>query len=486
MIALGTGGTVTGVGRYLKEQNPGIEIIGADPEGSIYSGGPVHPYRVEGIGEDFWPETFDPEIVDRYVTVSDRDSFLAARRLVAREGLFAGGSTGTALCAAVQVARELDDPEALVATIIPDGGRPYVSKVFNDSWMREHGYLGDEGGLTVGEVIRARSVDRPMLTVGSHDQVGRALELMREHGVSQVPVVSGDDGRAFMGTVSERGLLMASAEHPGHPRRAGHRGARAAAARARRREPGERGDPHAARRAQAGDRRRRRSRARHPRLGRPDRGAERVTEQDRLDTRVVHAGLEPDPTYGSVIPPIHQTSTFVQPAPGEFVEDYDYARSANPTRAALERALGELEGGHGAAFSSGMAATHALLTAALDAGDHLILPLDLYGGTYRLVDKVLARFGLAYDLVDQRDLDALARGAAPRDEADLGRDADQPAAQRDRRRRRWSRRPRGARWSSTTPSPPRSSSGRWSWVRPRSCTRPPSTSAGTPTSSAGP
>jgi cystathionine gamma-synthase len=126
-----------------------------------------------------------------------------------------------------------------------------------------------------------------------------------------------------------------------------------------------------------------------------------------IDTRVVHAGLEPDPTYGSVIPPIHQSSTFVQPAPGQFVEDYDYARSANPTRAALEAALGELEGGHGAAFSSGMAATHAILTAALGAGDHVVLPADLYGGTYRLVDKVLARFGIAYDLVDQRDLDAL-------------------------------------------------------------------------------
>ncbi|MDX6581791.1 MAG: cystathionine beta-synthase [Solirubrobacterales bacterium] len=215
VIAVGTGGTITGVGRYLKEQNPAIEVIGADPEGSIYSGGPVHPYRVEGIGEDFWPETLDPEIIDRYITVSDRDSFLAARRLVAREGLFAGGSTGTALVAAVRVARELDDPEAMVATIIPDGGRPYVSKVFNDSWMREHGYLGDDGGLTVGDVIRARSEERPLLTVGSHDPVGRALELMREHGVSQVPVVSGEDGRAFMGTVSERGLLMASAEQPG-------------------------------------------------------------------------------------------------------------------------------------------------------------------------------------------------------------------------------------------------------------------------------
>ena len=215
VIAVGTGGTITGVGRYFKEQNPAVQVIGADPEGSIYSGGPVHPYRVEGIGEDFWPETLDPEVIDRYVRVSDRDSFLVARRLVAREGIFAGGSTGTALCAALTVAREVDDAEALVATIIPDGGRPYVSKVFNDSWMREHGFLGEKGALTVSEVIRNRGDARPMLTVGSHDQVGRVLELMREHGVSQVPVVSGEDGRAFVGTVSERGLLMASADHPG-------------------------------------------------------------------------------------------------------------------------------------------------------------------------------------------------------------------------------------------------------------------------------
>ena len=123
----------------------------------------------------------------------------------------------------------------------------------------------------------------------------------------------------------------------------------------------------------------------------------------QIDTRVVHAGLEPDPSYGSVIPAIHQTSTFRQPAPGEFAGDYDYARSANPTRAALERALGELEGGHASAFASGMAATHAVISAICGEGDHLILPVDLYGGTYRLVDKVLSRFGLAYDLIDQRD-----------------------------------------------------------------------------------
>jgi cystathionine gamma-synthase len=133
----------------------------------------------------------------------------------------------------------------------------------------------------------------------------------------------------------------------------------------------------------------------------------------RFETRAVHAGLEPDPTYGSVIPPIHQTSTFVQPAPGEFVEDFDYSRSANPTRAALERALGELEGGRASAFASGMAAEHALITAACEAGDHVLLPSDLYGGTYRLVDKVLARWGLSYDLVDQGDPDAVAAAMRP-------------------------------------------------------------------------
>ena len=126
-------------------------------------------------------------------------------------------------------------------------------------------------------------------------------------------------------------------------------------------------------------------------------------------TRAVHAGLTPDPSYGSVIPAIHQTSTYAQKAVGEFVEDYDYARSANPTRAALERALGELDGGRAVAFSSGLAAAHAAITHVCAAGDHVVLPADLYGGTYRLVDKVLARWGLRYDLIDQTDLDALER-----------------------------------------------------------------------------
>jgi cystathionine gamma-synthase len=135
-----------------------------------------------------------------------------------------------------------------------------------------------------------------------------------------------------------------------------------------------------------------------------------VTE---FGTRAVHAGLDPDPSYGSVVPAIHQSTTYVQPAPGQFVEDYDYSRAANPTRRALENALGELEGGHASAFASGMAATHALLTAVCGAGDHVVIPDDLYGGTYRLVDKILARFGVAYDMVDQTDIEAVRAAIRP-------------------------------------------------------------------------
>ena len=137
--------------------------------------------------------------------------------------------------------------------------------------------------------------------------------------------------------------------------------------------------------------------------------SEQQRRRDAFATRAVHAGLTPDPTFGSVIPAIHQTSTYAQRRPGEFVEDYDYARSANPTRAALEQALGELEDGLAVAFASGLAAAHALITVVCEAGSHIVLPGDLYGGTYRLVDKVLGRWGLSYDLVDQSDLDALAR-----------------------------------------------------------------------------
>ena len=217
VVGVGTGGSITGTGRYLKERNPGLVVVGADPVGSIYSGGEenVKPYLVEGVGEDFWPQTFDPAIVDRWITVSDRDSFLMTRRLAMTEGILAGGSCGTALVAAVQVARELDDPEALVTVILPDGGRSYLSKIFNDDWMTENGFLDRPVDQTVGDVMRAKREAGdlpPLVTVETHERVRHAVALLHEHRVSQLPVVSAHDPHAVVGSVGERGLLKHAVE----------------------------------------------------------------------------------------------------------------------------------------------------------------------------------------------------------------------------------------------------------------------------------
>ena len=142
VVGVGTGGTITGTARFLKEKSPGIEIVGVDPVGSIYTAASedeVHTYLTEGVGEDFWPETFDPTLVDRYIQVSDGAAYRMARRLAAAEGVLVGSSGGMSVVGALQVAEE--DPEQLVVVILPDSGRSYVSKVFNDAWMAEHGLL---------------------------------------------------------------------------------------------------------------------------------------------------------------------------------------------------------------------------------------------------------------------------------------------------------------------------------------------------------
>jgi cystathionine beta-synthase len=217
VVGVGTGGTITGVGRYLKEQDPDIEVIGADPVGSVYSGGEAKPYLVEGVGEDFWPTTYDPSVVDRYVTVSDRDSFLMTRRLADAEGILAGGSSGLALHAAVEVANELSDPQAMIAVILPDGGRSYLSKVFNDAWMAQYGFLERQSDLCVGDVLRQKRAAGempPLVTVETHSKVRDAVALLHEHRVSQLPVVSAHDPYAVVGSIGERGLLVHAATDP--------------------------------------------------------------------------------------------------------------------------------------------------------------------------------------------------------------------------------------------------------------------------------
>jgi cystathionine beta-synthase len=217
VAGVGTGGTITGTGRYLKERNPRIEVIGADPVGSIFSNEEVHPYLVEGVGEDFWPETYDPSVVDRYVTVSDRDAFLTTRRLAAEEALLVGGSGGLAVHAALHVAAGIEDPEAIVVVILPDGGRAYLSKIFNDSWMRQYGFLERAGDRTVGDVLREKTAAGeipPFVTVETHQKVKDAIALLHEHRVSQLPVVSGSDAGTIVGSVGERGLLKRAMDDP--------------------------------------------------------------------------------------------------------------------------------------------------------------------------------------------------------------------------------------------------------------------------------
>jgi cystathionine beta-synthase len=219
VLGVGTGGTVTGTVRYLRERRPDLVVVGADPDGSIYSGGQanVHPYLVEGVGEDFWPEAFDPASVNRWITVSDRDAFLTTRRLARTEGILAGPSGGMALHAALQVSAEVGDPKAMVVVILPDGGRAYLSKAFSDAWMRQYGFLPRDADLTVGDVLRRKRVAGEMpalVTVQPHYRVREAVALLHEHGVSQLPVVSASDPTLIVGAIGERGLLRHAAADP--------------------------------------------------------------------------------------------------------------------------------------------------------------------------------------------------------------------------------------------------------------------------------
>jgi cystathionine beta-synthase len=213
VAGVGTGGTITGIGRYLKEVSGGqVKVIGADPEGSVYSGGTGRPYLVEGVGEDFWPETYDRTVCDEIIAVSDGDSFDMTRRLAREEGLLVGGSCGMATVAALRIAVGLGADD-LVVVLLPDGGRGYLSKIFNDRWMADYGFLRAPGQVTVGDVLREKSGDAPSL-IHAHptETVREAIDILREYGVSQMPVVRAEPpitAGEVVGSVSEKALLDA-------------------------------------------------------------------------------------------------------------------------------------------------------------------------------------------------------------------------------------------------------------------------------------
>lgn len=333
VAGIGTGGTISGTGRYLKEVSAGrVRVVGADPEGSLYSGGPVHSYLVEGVGEDFLPDTFDGSVVDGYERVSDAESFAMTRRLAREEGLLVGGSSGMAVVAALRIAEGLGEHDVVVV-LLPDHGRGYLDKLYDDDWMTGNGFA-----------VPAAPAAHPGVS-----------------SRSAAPSSLNDPGGSGSAAPSSLNDLADTTNAP------------------------------------------------------TPKGSDMTIETDKTATAAIHAGQAADPYTGAVIPPLHLSTTFLQDGIGGLRQGYEYGRSGNPTRDALQAQLAALEGGARAySFASGLAAEDTLLRAILQPGDHVLLGNDVYGGTFRLISRVLGAWGVTVQVVDMSDTEAVRAAVAAR------------------------------------------------------------------------
>ena len=418
VAGVGTGGTVTGVARYLKRMNPDVQIIGADPEGSVYSGGTGRPYLTEGVGEDFWPTTYDPSLVDRVVMVTDAEAFDMTRRVTREEGLLVGGSCGMAVHAALVVGREAG-PDAVVVVLLPDSGRGYLSKIFNEEWMMDFGFIRCDDPCA-GDVLASKDGSIPDLVLVTPDETARdAWSLMRELGVSQVVVSVSKEpplaAKEVSGTLDELSLMDLGFRDPSVLERPVSEIMSPAIPMIGIGEPipevVDRLEPRV-----GGARPRRRSSRRHPQPLGPalvPRGQGARMSRDAsgegpgFETRAIHAGQDADPRTGAVVVPIQLATTFAQDAVGKH-RGFEYGRSGNPTRAALETCLASLEGARTRPrVREWVGRGRCRAARAPRTGGPRRHSDDAYGGTFRLVAKVLGATGVSWSSTALSTPDAL-------------------------------------------------------------------------------
>ncbi len=423
VVGVGSGGTIAGLTRFFRRASPATEFVLADPAGSILADyvtkgtfGEAGSWAVEGIGEDFVPAIADLSAVKRAYSIPDRESFATARDLLKAEGVLGGSSTGTLVAAALRYCREQTTAKRVVSFVCDTGTR-YLSKVYNDNWLIDQGLIGRQVYGDLRDIIARRFEEGSVISVTPGDNLQTALPA---HALCGYIAIAGGrvrqhrrSGRRvrYSAPGASRSCQLQAECRRGNDPQPGNLAARS--------EPA--GPAAGSRKRAGGDHRRCQSFPRPDHTTRPDQPSPKETRMSNnqkpprhaFGTRVIHAGQHPDPSTGAIMPPIYANSTYIQESPGVH-KGLDYGRSHNPTRWAFERCLADLENGAAAfAFASGLAAIATVLEL-LDSGAHIIAGDDLYGGTYRLLERVRKRSaGLSFSFVDLSDPAALSAAIRP-------------------------------------------------------------------------